>query len=214
MCAVPGAGIRGTKRHVPGPAISSFLYKINHDYRQTVMMRSKMSFCSLLTLLLCPFVHASSAPGLTFLFNVSISLAKPLSSPTLVLPLGGIQLIEPLAKGTIVGPALNATISGGLAYPTATSNQSLQFPNVVIYGTANDNTTNFLVQETGVGTGNNQFTRLSLTIGGPYAYLQDEFVLGQIVANRVTETVEVTCWCVGCSVKDIATISKSTKMAK
>lgn len=70
------------------------------------------------------------------------------------------SIVEPLAKGTIVGPALNATISGGLAYPTATSNQSLQFPNVVIYGTANDNTTNFLVQETGVGTGNNQFTRL------------------------------------------------------
>lgn len=120
MCAVFGAGIRAiayegdvrfrvlTRIAKPYKNVALFVffslvpiipslhgsifYKIDSDYSQTIMILSKTSFCCFLTLLLCPFIHAASTPGLTFLFNVSIHLAKPLTSPTLVLPLGGIQL--------------------------------------------------------------------------------------------------------------------------
>ena len=46
-----------------------------------------------------------------------------------------------------------------------------------------------------------------MTVGGKYAYLQDEFILAHIQANRTAAVVGVNCWCVGCNSTVIAKIN-------
>ena len=67
--------------------------------------------------------------------------------------------VEPLLSGTITGPAVNGTITGGLAYPPVLYNQTLQVPNINIYGTTSDGYP-FFATELGVGTPSEQITRL------------------------------------------------------
>ena len=72
----------------------------------------------------------------------------------------GVSIVEPIENGTVAGPALNGTILPGIAIPTATKDETFQFPFVVVYGSSNDKSTNFVVQEIGVGPSGNQWTRI------------------------------------------------------
>ena len=54
---------------------------------------------------------------------------------------------------------MNGTITGGLAYPPVLYNQTLQLPNINIYGTTSDGYP-FFATELGVGTPADQITRL------------------------------------------------------
>ncbi|MCJ1234210.1 hypothetical protein MMC14_002169 [Varicellaria rhodocarpa] len=147
-----------------------------------------------------------SPPALTYLFSVTLNIGnatKPIPIP------GGVRIgehpltlflffypVEPLLSGTITGPAVNGTIEGGLAYPPVLYNQTLQVPQINIYGTTSDGYP-FFASEMGVGSPSDQITRLQLDIAGPYLYLSKAFIIGDVVASADRTVVKVTGFQIG-----------------
>ena len=66
--------------------------------------------------------------------------------------------VEPIIGGDLSG-AINATIKGGLAYPEILVNGTVDIPQIIIYGTTEDNSS-FLIQEDGIGKLPHQNTRI------------------------------------------------------
>ncbi|KAI9814192.1 MAG: hypothetical protein M1827_003358 [Pycnora praestabilis] len=140
-----------------------------------------------LALDLVSVTSAASPPVLTSIFTATILLGAPLGP--IPIP-GGILIIEPILGGSITGPVINGTILGGLAYPPVYNNDTLQVPQITVYGKTNDGFA-FLVEESGIGTNSQQVTRLQITVGGPYAALSDEFVLADVTANANRTVITV-----------------------
>ncbi|KAL9112052.1 MAG: hypothetical protein Q9227_003672 [Pyrenula ochraceoflavens] len=123
------------------------------------------------------FAQSYAPPTLSPLFNITVTIGK--TPPPAPISTGGEQLIEPLSAGSISGPALNGNIAPGLAYPSVDAKQTVQFPQLVLYGTTKDNSSiSWLADVSGVGPPNAQWAR---------------------IADRKTGVVTVPAWCVGCS---------------
>jgi len=149
-------------------------------------------------------------PEFTYLFNASLGLGHVFKPVPLML--GGLQLIEVIEGGSITGPALNGTVVSGLTYPPSTPDRSFEYPQVIAYGTSSDNETSFLAELGGDGPFRNQWTRVQMTIGGKYEYLQSEFILAHIGVNPSVTVITVDFWCVACNSTVISIINNGTSL--
>ncbi|RMZ78738.1 hypothetical protein DV737_g3764, partial [Chaetothyriales sp. CBS 132003] len=131
-----------------------------------------------------------------YLFSAKVYLGKPLNP----IPLldGGVRIVEPITGGTISGPAFEATIDGGLAAPVITTpsssdNTTAQMAYIYAYGHASDGSP-FYIEESGIGSGAAQTTRLVIDVGGKYEGLRRIYVLGQPVVNQERTLASVDCF--------------------
>ncbi|KAG8527888.1 uncharacterized protein KY384_006804 [Bacidia gigantensis] len=142
-----------------------------------------------LLLLPIPTTHATSSPPATpkstFLFTADLTLGAAL--PPIDIP-GGTRLLTPVTGGTITGPALNATVTGGTAYPLFRNKMTVEEPEIIVFGTTDKNGT-FFGTLAGVGSPVDQIVRIVIEIGGPYAYLNESFIEGEIVRGSSGSTV-------------------------
>jgi hypothetical protein len=139
---------------------------------------------------------AVAIPTPSYLFSASVNLGKNLEPIPLLE--GGIRIVEPITGGTIYGPAFNATIEGGLAAPIVVNTGNgtkAQMAFIYAYGHASDGSP-FYIEETGVGTGSTQNTRLIIQVGGKYQGLQSIYVLGQPSVNEARTVASVECFSV------------------
>ncbi|RAH49628.1 uncharacterized protein BO66DRAFT_314352 [Aspergillus aculeatinus CBS 121060] len=130
----------------------------------------------------------------TYLFSATVNLSPPLSPISLLE--GGVRIVEPITGGTIYGPGFNATIEGGLAAPIIVSSNDTgkaQMAFIWAYGHADDGEP-FFIEESGIGTGGTQNTRLIIQVGGKYRNLQTMYVLGQPTVNEARTVALVECF--------------------
>jgi hypothetical protein len=136
-----------------------------------------------------------ATPTPSYLFSATVNLGQPLDPIPLLE--GGIRIVEPITGGTINGPAFNATIEGGLAAPIIVNNNGTkaQMAFIYAYGHASDGSP-FYIEETGIGSGATQNTRLIIQVGGKYQGLQTVYVLGQPSVNAARTVASVECFSV------------------
>ncbi|EFE40998.1 hypothetical protein TRV_04290 [Trichophyton verrucosum HKI 0517] len=133
-------------------------------------------------------------PMPTYLFSATVTLAKPLDPIPLLE--GGVRIVEPITGGTIEGPAFNATIEGGVASPIIVKGDGgakAQMAYIYAYGHASDGSP-FYIEESGIGSGATQNTRLIIQVGGKYQGLQTMYVLGQPTVNEARTVASVECF--------------------
>ncbi|KAF3484363.1 uncharacterized protein GIQ15_03687 [Arthroderma uncinatum] len=133
-------------------------------------------------------------PTPTYLFSATVTLAKPLNPIPLLE--GGIRIVEPITGGSIQGPAFNATIEGGVASPIIVKSDDgtkAQMAYIYAYGHASDGSP-FYIEESGIGSGATQNTRLIIQVGGKYQGLQSLYVLGQPTVNEARTVASVECF--------------------
>ena len=131
-----------------------------------------------------------------YLFSASVNLG-PAVGPISLLE-GGLRIVEPITSGTISGPALQATIEGGLAAPIVVSHGNgtkTQLAFIYAYGHADDGSP-FYLEESGIGAGPTQTTRIILNIGGKYEALQRAYILAQPKVNEAKTLALVECYSV------------------
>ena len=135
-------------------------------------------------------------PRPIYLFSATVHLGKSLGPiPTVE---GGARHVEPITGGEFYGPGFNATIEGGVAAPVFVDNGDgtrVQIPYIYVYGYASDGSP-FYLEETGVGSGAAQSTRLVINVGGKYHGLQAEYLLGQPRVNEERTIASVDCFSV------------------
>ncbi|RDW63794.1 hypothetical protein BP6252_11339 [Coleophoma cylindrospora] len=139
-----------------------------------------------------------AVPTPSYLFSATVNLGKNLDPIPLLE--GGTRIVEPITGGTISGPAFNATIEGGLAAPIIIRDDTgngtkAQMAFIYAYGHASDGSP-FYIDESGVGTGSSQTTRLIIQVGGQYQDLQSKYVLGQPSVNAARTVALVECFSV------------------
>ena len=108
------------------------------------------------------------------------------------------RIVEPITGGTISGPAFEATIDGGVAAPiivNATDGTRAQMAYIYAYGHASDGSP-FYLEESGIGSGHTQSTRLVFDVGGEYANLRNLYILGQPTVNPDRTLATVECFSV------------------
>lgn len=135
-------------------------------------------------------------PNPGYLFSATVNLGASLDPIPLLE--GGQRIVEPITGGTIQGPAFNATIEGGLAAPIIVSTGNgtrAQMAFIWAYGHASDGLP-FFIEESGIGTGPTQTTRLIINVGGQYAGLQSIYILGQPSVNADRTVALVECFSV------------------
>ncbi|OCK74286.1 hypothetical protein K432DRAFT_470314 [Lepidopterella palustris CBS 459.81] len=123
-------------------------------------------------------------PNPTYLFSATVNLGKSLGPIFMVE--GGVRLVETITGGAIYGPGFNATIEGGVAAPILVDNGDatrILIPYIYTYGYAGDGSP-FYMEETVIGSGVTQNTRLIINVGGKYQGLQTTYVLGQPSVNE------------------------------
>ena len=141
---------------------------------------------------------AVATPTPSYLFSATVNLGKHLDRIPLLE--GGTRIVEPITGGTIAGPAFNATIEGGVAAPILISNDAgngtkAQMAFIYAYGHASDGSP-FYLEESGIGSGSTQNTRLIIQVGGEYQGLQSMYVLGQPSVNEARTVASVECFSV------------------
>jgi hypothetical protein len=120
------------------------------------------------------------------------------------------NVVEPITNGTITGPGLNATITGGSAHNIVIYNDTIEMPNINVFGTTDDGEP-FYVTQIGIGHPGHQISRWvcvpvngtkrwtnsaiglqEIDISGKYAQFATSFIVGVITlsSNDVTVTVE------------------------
>ncbi|OJJ42368.1 hypothetical protein ASPZODRAFT_147355 [Penicilliopsis zonata CBS 506.65] len=137
---------------------------------------------------------APTALTSSYLFSATVNLSTPLKAISLLE--GGVRVVEPITGGKIWGPGFNATIEGGLAAPVIVSNNETgraQLAYIWAYGHADDGEP-FFIEESGIGTGGTQNTRLIVQVGGKYRALQTMYILGQPTVNEARTVAEVECF--------------------
>ncbi|RMZ87294.1 hypothetical protein DV736_g5490, partial [Chaetothyriales sp. CBS 134916] len=103
---------------------------------------------------------------------------------------GGIRIVEPIISGTISG-GLAAPV---IANPASSSNgTTAQMAYIYAYGHASDGSP-FYIEESGIGSGATQTTRLIIDVGGKYEGLRRIYVLGQPVVNKERTLASVDCF--------------------
>lgn len=130
----------------------------------------------------------------SYLFTATVNLGSSLGPIPLIG--GGQHIIEPIKSGTIQGPAFNATIEGGLAAPLVVSTgngDEVKMAFVWAYGHASDGSP-FFIEESGIGTGKSQTTRLIVHVGGQYEQLQSIYILAQPAINSDHTVALVECF--------------------
>ena len=95
-----------------------------------------------------------------------------------------IRTVSPVVGGQLTGSTLNATIFGGVAYPASYKNQTLQVPEIRIFGNTSDEVP-FFVQEAGTGTPTTQMTRI---VSNSLFSMADSRFSGFRVADMMTGT--------------------------
>ncbi|KAK4554064.1 hypothetical protein LTR86_008905 [Recurvomyces mirabilis] len=101
-------------------------------------------------------------------------------------------LVEPITGGDVSGAALNGTLSaGGAAAIGIYVNQTVHRPFVEVWGKTDDDVP-FFVQIDGIGAVLGQFASARISIGGCYAYLENEFVLASLSDNAAQPPTEAT----------------------
>jgi hypothetical protein len=139
---------------------------------------------------------AITVPSPTYLFSATVNLGKPLDPIPLLE--GGKRIVEPITGGSIYGPGLNATIDGGLAAPILVANDNgvgtkAQLAFIYAYGHASDGSP-FYIEESGLGSGPIQNTRLIVQVDGKYEGLQNLYILGQPAVNAERTVASVECF--------------------
>ncbi|KAK8127321.1 hypothetical protein PG984_008429 [Apiospora sp. TS-2023a] len=135
-------------------------------------------------------------PTPNHIFSASVNLGTPLGPIPLLE--GGQRVVEPITGGTITGPAFQATIEGGLAAPIIVSNQDgtkTQLAFIYAYGHAEDGSP-FYLEESGIGAGPTQTTRITLNVGGKFEALQRMYILAQPKVNEEKTLALVECYSV------------------
>ncbi|KAI4143097.1 MAG: hypothetical protein L6R39_004705 [Caloplaca ligustica] len=116
---------------------------------------------------------SSTTPKLVQIFQATINVGD-FSSP-IPIP-GGQRIVAKVNNGTIKGKGLNGTIEGGVSVIDLFSNGQVIVNNVRSIGTTAEGLP-FLIDENGVGSPADDFARLTLSIGGSYANLANQFIL-------------------------------------
>ena len=169
---------------------SYFLSYVNHTATSLEFLQITMTAPSITS------APAVASPIPNYLFSATVNLGKNLDPIPLLE--GGIRIVEPITGGTIYGPAFNATIEGGLAAPIIVKDENgtkAQMAFIYAYGHASDGSP-FYIEETGVGSGATQNTRLIIQVGGKYKGLQSIYVLGQPSVNEARTVALVECFSV------------------
>ncbi|KAK0946174.1 hypothetical protein LTR29_002488 [Friedmanniomyces endolithicus] len=128
-------------------------------------------------------------PVLTPVFTAQVFLGA-LVGPISIY--GGAQIVEPITHGSINGTAVNGTISaGGAAAIGVYANQTVHKTFVEVWGKTDDGMP-FFVQVNGIGGVTGQFGSASVTIGGRYAYLENQFILVSLTDNEANPPTAAT----------------------
>lgn len=136
-------------------------------------------------------------PNPTYLFTAVVNLSKALGP--IPIAEGGVRVVNPITGGEISGPGFKATVEGGHAGPVivngGTPATRIQTPYIYAYGHASDGSP-FYLEETGIGSGAAQNTRMIINVGGKYQGLQTLYVLGQPSVNAEGTIATVQCFSV------------------
>ncbi|KAK8099996.1 hypothetical protein PG999_010370 [Apiospora kogelbergensis] len=135
-------------------------------------------------------------PTPNYLFSASVNLGTPLAPIPLLE--GGQRIVEPITGGTIGGPGFQATIEGGLAAPIVLNSgdgTKTQLAFIYAYGHAQDGSP-FYLEESGIGGGPAQTTRIIMNVGGKFQALQKMYILAQPKVNEAKTLASVECYSV------------------
>ncbi|KIM84042.1 hypothetical protein PILCRDRAFT_6883 [Piloderma croceum F 1598] len=135
------------------------------------------------------FNTTASPPIFDHLFTAQLTLGKGLN---VTIP-SGFRAVEPIENGTIIGPGLNATITGGSAHNIVIYDETVEIPEINVFGTTDDGEP-FFVTQTGIGHPGHQISRFEIDIGGKYAPFATSFIVGVITLSSNNVTVTVEAW--------------------
>ncbi|KAL8728993.1 MAG: hypothetical protein Q9181_005148 [Wetmoreana brouardii] len=122
----------------------------------------------------------SSTPRLQRIFRSTAQLGDfnaPIPIP------GGQRIVASVTGGTITAEGqqgITGTFKGGISIIDISNDGQSIVNNVQTFGTTSDGTP-FLVTESGLGSPADDFARLIFTIGGKFAFLQNQFLITEAV---------------------------------
>ncbi|KAI4180672.1 MAG: hypothetical protein L6R41_007082 [Letrouitia leprolyta] len=127
----------------------------------------------------------SSKPGLELIFTGQINLAD--FSPPIPIPAGQ-RIVAKVNSGKLSGTGFSATIQGGVSVIDILNNGQAIVNSVRSFGLTSDGQP-FLIEESGVGSPADDFSRAVLSVGGKYSDLPYDFLLTEAVLSPDRKTV-------------------------
>ncbi|KAL8757534.1 MAG: hypothetical protein Q9199_002140 [Rusavskia elegans] len=133
---------------------------------------------------------SSSTPRLVRLFEARTNIGEFLSPIPIA---GGQRLVAKVTDGEIKGKAFSGTIVGGITVIDIL-NGGLTVVNAVrSIGSTTDGTP-FLIEEDGIGSPDDNFARLRLSIGGRFANLANQFLFTEATLASDRRSVTTTAY--------------------
>ncbi|KAL9602513.1 MAG: hypothetical protein Q9219_001808 [cf. Caloplaca sp. 3 TL-2023] len=133
---------------------------------------------------------AASTPRLVRIFQAVTNLND--FSPPIPIP-GGQRIVASVRSGKITGPALNGTIQEGISVIDLLNNGQVIVNNIRAYGTSSDGVPLF-IEESGVGSSADNFARLTLSVGGKYASLANQFLFTEATLSSDRKSVSTSAY--------------------
>ncbi|KAL8626754.1 hypothetical protein Q9189_007556 [Teloschistes chrysophthalmus] len=126
-----------------------------------------------------------TTPKLERIFQ-SMAQLGPFNDPIPIA--GGQRIVASVVNGSIASvgnKGITGVFKGGISVIDIVDGGAAIVNNVQTFGSTNDGTP-FLVTESGIGNAADDFARLSLNIGGNFAFLQDQFIITEaaLAADR------------------------------
>ncbi|KAI4175919.1 MAG: hypothetical protein LQ346_007989 [Caloplaca aetnensis] len=132
---------------------------------------------------------ASTKPGLVKIFDGKIDLGD--FSPPIPIP-GGQRIVAKVNGGTLTGK-FNADIQAGISVIDLVDNGQAIVNNVRSFGTTTDGQP-FLIDESGLGSADDDFARIILSVGGSYTGLANSFLFTEATLSSDRKTVSTTAY--------------------